>query len=135
MTLVVKKLLEHFMKKNYKKQIQKERNYMSNGKVMIIPLIAGLIKNTLYKMSQYLPKPYETFGADVNVKVDLSNYATKGDLKNAAGIDTSQLASKSDLASLKAEVDEIDVEKLKAVPAYLSKRSNVVNYVAKNCLW
>ena len=48
---------------------------------MIIPLIAGLIKKTLYKMSQYFPKPYEPFGGDMNVKVDLSNYATKDDIK------------------------------------------------------
>ena len=50
---------------------------------MIIRLIVGLIKKTLYKMSQYFPKPYRTFGRDTNVKVDLSNYATKTDLKNA----------------------------------------------------
>ena len=57
-------------------------------------------------MSQYFPKPSEPFGGDINVKVDLSNYATQADLKNSTGIDTSGLAAKSDLASLKAEVDE-----------------------------
>ena len=56
-------------------------------------------------MIQYFLKPYEPFGRDINVKVNLSNYATKADLKNAAGIDTSKLAPKSDLVSLKAEVD------------------------------
>ena len=65
---------------------------MLNGKVMIIPLIAGLIKKTLYKMSQYFPKPYEPFGGDINVKVDLSNYATKTDLKNITHVDTSGFA-------------------------------------------
>ena len=45
-------------------------------------------------MSQYFPKPYEPFGGDVNVKVDLSNCATKSDLKNAAGVDTSYFAKK-----------------------------------------
>ena len=50
-------------------------------------------------MSQYFPKPYEHFGGDINVKVDLSNYATKG-------IDTSNFALKSNLASLKTEVDK-----------------------------
>ena len=54
---------------------------MLNGKAVIIHLIAGLIKKTLYKMSQYFPKPYEPFGGDINAKVDLSNYATKTDLK------------------------------------------------------
>ena len=56
-------------------------------------------------MSQYLPKPYEPFGGDISVKVDLSYHETKADLKNATGIDTSQLAAKSDSVSLKAEVD------------------------------
>ena len=64
----------------------------------------------LSKMSQYFPKPYEPFGGDINVKVYLSNYATKDDLKNATGVDTSKLASKSDLANLKAEVDKIGVK-------------------------
>ena len=44
---------------------------------MIIHLIVGLIKKTLYKVSQYFPKPYKQFGGDINVTVDLSNYATK----------------------------------------------------------
>ena len=47
-------------------------------------------------MSQYFPKSYEPFGADINVIVDLSNYATKVDLKHATRIDTSKLAEKSD---------------------------------------
>ena len=56
----------------------------------------------------------------INVKVDLSNYATKTDLKNATSIDTSQLAVKSDLASLKADIDKIDGDKLKTIPIDLS---------------
>ena len=44
-------------------------------------------------MRQYFPKPFEPFGGDINVKVDLSNYATKSDLKNATRIDTSKLAA------------------------------------------
>ena len=48
-------------------------------------------------MSLYFPKPYERFGGDINVKVDLYNYATKADVNNAAGVDTSNLAAKSDL--------------------------------------
>ena len=52
-------------------------------------------------MSQYFPKPYEPFGGDINVKVDLSNYATKTDLKNVSHADVSSFALKSNLASLK----------------------------------
>ena len=68
---------------------------MSNVKAMIIHLIAGWIKKTLYKMSQYFSKPYEPFGRDINVKVDLSNCLTKADLKKATGIDMSDLVLKS----------------------------------------
>ena len=78
-------------------------------------------------MSQYFPKPYEPFGGDINVKVDLSNYATKSDLKNATGIDTSKLAAKSDLVSLKAEVDKLDIDKLKSVPTNLSNLKSKVD--------
>ena len=78
-------------------------------------------------MSQYFPKPYKSFGGDINIKVNLSNYVIKLDLKNATGFETSKLAAKSDLASLKAEIDKIDVDKLKIVPVDLSKLSNVVN--------
>ena len=70
-------------------------SYILNGKVMIIRLIAGLIKK--HKISQYFPKPLEK--RDINVKADWSNYAKNADLKNARGVDTSQLAWKSDLAS------------------------------------
>ena len=77
-------------------------------------------------MSQYFPKPYEPFGGDINVKVDLSNYATKTDLKNVPHIDVSSFALKSNLASLKTEVDKLDIDKLVLVPADLSKLSDIV---------
>ena len=66
----------------------------------------------------------------------MSNYATKRDLKNATGIDTSKLAAKSDLASVKAEVDKIDIDKLKTVPIDFSKLSNVAKNqaVEKLCM-
>ena len=67
---------------------------MSNGKVIIILLIAGLIKRTFYKKSQYFPKPYRSFDGNVTVELDLSSYAIKFDLKNATGIDTSNFALK-----------------------------------------
>ena len=76
-------------------------------------------------MSQYFSKPYETYGGDINVKVDLSNHTIKTDLKNASGIDTSKLAAKSDLSSLKTKVDKL-LKKLIPVPADLKKLSNVL---------
>ena len=77
-------------------------------------------------MSQYFPKPYKPFGGDINVKVDLSNYATKTNLKNISHVDASSFALKSNLASLKTEVDKLDIDKLVLVLLDLSKLSDVV---------
>ena len=85
-----------------------------------------LVAILLYKMSQYFPKPYEPFGWDINVKVDLSNYATKSDIKNISHVDTSRFALKTNLASLKTEVDKVHIDKLVPVPVDLSKLSDVV---------
>ena len=76
-------------------------------------------------MRQYFPKPYEPFGGDINVKVDLSNYATKADIKNISHVDTSRFALKTNLANLKTEVDKLDIDKLVPVPVDLSKLSDV----------
>ena len=77
-------------------------------------------------MSQYFPKLYRSFGGNINVKVDLSNYATKADIKNILHVDTSSFAVKTNLASLKTEVDKLDIDKLAPVPVDLSKLSDVV---------
>ena len=77
-------------------------------------------------MSQYFPKPYEPFGGHINAKVDLSNYATKADLKNISHVDVGSFSSKTNLATLKAEVDKLDIDKLIPVPNDLAKLSNVV---------
>ena len=77
-------------------------------------------------MCQYFPKPYEPFGGDVNITVDLSNYATKAGMKNITHIDTSSFALKTDLANLKSKVDKLDVDKLKPIPTDLSKLSDMV---------
>ena len=77
-------------------------------------------------MSKHFPKPFRSFGRNINVKVDLSNYATKIDIKNIPHVDTSSFALKTNLASLKTEVDKLDINKLVPVPTDLSKLSNVV---------
>ena len=77
-------------------------------------------------MSQYFPKPYEPFGGDINVKVDLSNYATKTDLKNVTHVDTSSFALKTNLANLKNEVDKLDIDKLAPASVDLIKLSDIV---------
>ena len=77
-------------------------------------------------MNQYFPKPYEPFGGDINVKVDLSNYATKEDIKNISHVHTSSFALKTNLANLKTQLDKLDINKLVHLPTDLSKLSNVV---------
>ena len=74
-------------------------------------------------MSQYSPTQYEV----VKVELDLSNYATKTDLKLATGVDTSNLATKFDLVNLKTEADKEDIDKLETFPSDLSKLSNVAD--------
>ena len=87
-------------------------------------------------MSQYFPKPFGSAGGNINVKVDLSNYATKTDLKNVTHVDASSFALKTNLASLKTEVDKLDIGKLATVPVDLSKLSDLAKneVVKKNFL-
>ena len=77
-------------------------------------------------MSQYFPKPYEPFGGDINVKVELFNYVTETDTKNTSHIDTSSFASKSNLARVKTEVDKLDIDKLVPIRVDLSNVSDAV---------
>ena len=87
-------------------------------------------------MSQFFPKLYGGFGGNINVKGDISNYATKADLKNVTHIDTSRFALKTNLASLKTEVDKQDIDKLVSVPVDLSKLSDAVkNDVVKKAVY
>ena len=82
-------------------------------------------------MSTYYP-PYKSSGQNVKVELDLTNYATKTDLKNITHVDVSNFASKTNLSALKTEVDKIDIDKLKTVPDDLVKLSNAVkNEVVK----
>ena len=78
-------------------------------------------------MTQYFPKPYEPFGGDISVKGDLSNYATKRDIKNITYVDNSSFALKSNFANLKTEVDKLDIDKLKSLPNNLSKLKTEVD--------
>ena len=77
-------------------------------------------------MNEHFLSRSRRFRRDIKVKLDLSNYATKTDLKNVRHVDVSSFASKANLASLKTEVDKIDVEKLTTVPADLAKLTNKV---------
>ena len=73
----------------------------------------------------YYP-PYRSSSNNIKVKLDLTNYATKDDVKNITHVHVSSFATKTNLASLKTEVDKIDTGKLKTVPSDLAKLNNVV---------
>ena len=77
-------------------------------------------------MSQYFPRLLRSFGGNVNVKVDLSNYATKTDLKNVTHVDTSNFPLKTNLTSLRTEADKLNIDKLTPVSVHLSKLSDVI---------
>ena len=79
----------------------------------------------------YYP-PYKSSSNNIRVELDLSNYATKNDLKKITHVDVSSFASKTNLAALKSEVDKIDVDKLKTTPVDLAKLTNAIeNYLVK----
>ena len=73
----------------------------------------------------YYP-PYKSSSNNVKVELDLTNYATKNDLKNITHVDVSSFASKTNLAALKTEVDKIDKDKLKTAPTDLAKLTNTI---------
>ena len=85
----------------------------------------------MYKNKSILSYYPQNFGGNIKVKVDLSNYATKTDLKNVTHVDTSSFALKTNLANLKTEVDKLDIDKLAPVPVDLSKFNDVKNDVIK----
>ena len=86
-------------------------------------------------MSEYFPKPL-SHKENIKVKIDLTNYATKEDIKNITHIDNSSFALKTNLSSLKTDVDKLDIDKLVAIPNDLSKLSNVVkNDVVKKTVY
>ena len=96
-----------------------------NGEEIIGSFYDKELQRLYHKMSTYYP-PYKSSGQNVKVELDLTNYATKTDLKNITHVGVSCYASKTNLAALKTEVDKIDVDKLKATPTDLAKLSNVV---------
>ena len=77
-------------------------------------------------MSKYFPKP-KSLEAKVKVELDLSNYATKADLKTAAGFNTSDFAKKTDLANLKSDVDKLDIDKLRNIQSNLGNLKSKVD--------
>ena len=84
-------------------------------------------------MSRFYAKSFRSFRRNINVKVDLSNYAKKSDIKNISHVDTSSFALK---INLKTQVDKLDIDRLVPAPTDLSKLSNVVkNDVVKKTVY
>ena len=81
----------------------------------------------------YYP-PYRSSRNNIKVELNLANYATKDDVKNITHVDVSSFASKTNLAALNTEVDEIDADKLKIIPTDLAKLTNAIEHdvVKKN---
>ena len=77
-------------------------------------------------MSEYISEQKSLDGI-VKIELDLSNYATKADLKNATGVDTSNFAVKVDLANLKSNVDKLDIDNLENVPTSLINLESIVD--------
>ena len=87
-------------------------------------------------MSQYFPKPFRSFGGNINIKVHLSNYGTKTDIKNVTYVDTSSFVLKTNLANLKTEVGKLDMDKLAPVAVDLINLSDVIkNDVVKKTVY
>ena len=99
---------------------------MLNGKVMIVHLIVGSINKKTVKISEYFPET-KSSGKKVKVELDLSNYATKTNLKNATGVDTWNFSKKLDLANLKSNIEKLHIDQLKNVPANLNNLKSKVD--------
>ena len=92
---------------------------------MIICKIVGQIRKiSLYKMS-FLPESYSHSKNKIKLGLDLSNYTIKSDLKAATGLDTSEFAEKSNIASLKSDIDKIDIDQLVNVPSCLNSLKRI----------
>ena len=100
------------MKTNCKNQVKKnleQKKYLkekvinctSNGKGMIVVLIKGLIKKVSYKNESILSEAIQKFEGNINIKVDLPDYATKTDLKNVTHVDTSRFCAKNKFSEFK----------------------------------
>ena len=78
-------------------------------------------------MNEWIFFKTKILGANVKVELDLSDHTTKANLKNAANVDTLDLAKKSDLTNLKSDQDKLDIDKLKNIPSGLSNLKSKVD--------
>ena len=117
--MLIKKLLEFISEKELQKTNQKEfriEKVLTKNRNNLYAKWKGYDNKDIVQNESVFHKSYEPFGGDINVNIDLSNYATKTSLKEATEIDTSNPALEWILAKLKAEADKKDEDKLKVVP-------------------
>ena len=95
----------------------------------IIRLTSGLMRKILLYIMSYFPEPWHQNKIKIKVEFSLSNYATKSDLKNAAGVDTSRFAKNNDLASFKLNADQIKIDELEKAPSVLNSLKDGIDYV------
>ena len=98
------------MATNESKRVQGWENICINGKTKIILLTIGLIKKVWLNKMSYFPEPYSHSKSEIKAELDLSNYATKYYLKNAAGVDTSKFAKQADLSDLRSDIDKLKID-------------------------
>ena len=131
MILMEKKLLERFTKKNQKEfRIEKvierkvDKLYVK-WKEYNNSFNNWIDEKEIIWINEYFPEP-KYLGERVKFELDMSNYATKRDLKNARGVDTSVFAKRIDLANPKSDLDKLDIDKVKNVPGGLRSLKNKV---------
>ena len=131
MILMEKKLLERFTKKNQKEfRIEKvierkvDKLYVK-WKEYNNSFNNWIDEKEIIWINEYFPEP-KYLGERVKFELDMSNYATKRDLKNATGVDTSVFAKRIDLANPKSDLDKLDIDKVKNVPGGLRSLKNKV---------
>ena len=105
------------MKNNCKRLINKSLGQKKQLKEKVINFISWIYKKDFVyyyhiKMCQYFLKPYKPFVGDINVKADLSNFATKTAIKNFSHVHTSSFALMKNLVKLKTEVNKLDIDEL-----------------------
>ena len=100
---------------------------MLDGKATIILLTVGLIKKILLPKISYFPEPHTHSKNKIEIELDLSNYATKSDLKKATDVDALDFAKIDDSTSLKSNIGKLDIDKLKNVPIGLSSLKSKVD--------
>ena len=126
---------EKFAGSFYENELQKTCQKQFRLKKYLKEKVIDYMSNGTLKMNQYLHKPFKSFGGNINVKIDLLNYATNVDLKNVTHVDTSNFTLKTNLASLKTEVDQLGIDKLAPVPVDWSKLSDVVKNDVKKTVY